>query len=516
MADLFNNPSNDYIYPGLSPCPNVADDQYLAWTKNGLAIIKGSQEIATLDFSDLAIPIASFNKQQLILEGGAVAFIPGLTKGLCYRQQGFLFPSLTSTDEDLNPYFFKIDLSINYYKNFSFVYSNIDVSSDYGQNISIEDALSISLSEAGIKVTASYDPSIITFSGTQEGYEFNISNVFLTIIDTSQNVYSPFANGANAPSYDLVEDPSADIPFAKYPNTAMQGIALKGIYPIDSDIMEEDKWVYLNHVSDYVITYDQVSVNYDSDVSVGSIIEYDLSTYLGVYPVISMGDVSISGMTIDSCILSDTSIKNSIITDSSIVNSFVLDSSVYTSYLEDISIGNSLIVECPIVNSRIITSIINNPDISINQSVIWDTSIYSGVIYDSSIFRTYLEDVSLLGCTLYNCSYDASVDISGNRELLVDASIGCIYEIIADTSIFYLKHRKRLEVGMSGCSVGEIISAGDYLNMITINDLWKKVGEMYIWTSTSDLDCTTRNLIDGFYVFNPHDFTLKLEYLVFV
>lgn len=346
MTDLFNNPSNDYIYPGLSPCPAVSDDQYLTWTENGLSIIKGSSEIANIDFSDLAVPVEAFLKQQKVLGPGEVTFITGLTKGLCNRSQSFLFPSLISTDETLNPYFMQIDLSINYYKNFSYSFSNIDVSSNYTENIGIADALNLQLSNDGIKVVASYDASVLSFEGSQPGYDFVISNVFLTIIDTSDNSSSPFPNGYNAETYDMLEDASAEIPAAKYPNTAMQGLALKGIYP--DGYNDSDYWIYLNHVSDYLVMYDASNVN-------------------------------------------------------------------------------------------------------------------------------------------------------------------------MDPSIYYLKNRRKIEVGMSGCSVGESISAGDYLNWVTVNGYWKKVGEVYIWISASDADdCTTRNLIDGFYVFNPHEFAVKIEYLVIV
>jgi hypothetical protein len=93
-----------------------------------------------------------------------------------------------------------------------------------------------------------------------------------------------------------------------------------------------------------------------------------------------------------------------------------------------------------------------------------------------------------------------------------------VFDIYQDTSTFYLKHRRRLEVGMSGCSVDDLMSAGDYLNWVTTNGMWRKVGDMYIWTSAPDPtnNCTEKNLIDGFYVYNPHTFPVQIEYMVFV
>lgn len=676
--DVFSNPSNDYIYPGLSPCPNVADDQYLRWTEDGLAIIKGSEEIALIGFSDLGIPVNSFNKQQIILEGGEVSFIPGLDKGLCKKNYGFTMPSLVSTDEDLNEYFFQMDLSVNYYKNFSYTYSNIDVSANYSQNISISDALNIALSNLSLKITTSYDPSTFSFTGTQDGYDFTISNVVLSVIDASENSSSPFAKDANADSYTLSEDPSAFIPNAKYPNTAMQGVILRGIYPDEYnsyDLQDLDKWININHVSDYVITYDPVTINYNTDVSSNLAIVFDPSTYIGDKPIVAdtsclISDISIGAPdssitftsillddsisdnvtfvtctitnsslgydfftggtivdssvslseiydttiadtyiedsimqgdpsffdTISSSIVEDVSAKNYIFNSTNIYNSYLLDASIvngdaslniydstaiWGSTIEqsefictdfkDTSIYNSYITKsmaegCDIYDSSIIgNSIINDKSkvsnsylenvwtntyrllvytdpstgektyqyiiddptldldsssnrIEINESIIWDSSINNAIIYDTSIYNSYIEDSSLVRCTTYNCSIDSSTTfLEDSREIMIDPSIGCEYQIINDTSTYYLKHRKKLEIGMSGSSTEGVISAGDYLNWVTTNDMWKKVGDMYIWTSaTDDDDCTVKNLIDGFYVYNPHEFPVQIEYLTFV
>lgn len=780
MSDVFSNLSNDYIYPALSPCPNVADNQYLVWTEEGLAIIKGSQEIAIMEFDDLQIPVNSFNKQQITLGAGEITFIPGLAKGLCNRSQSFTMPSLDSSSLSLNQYFFKVDLSVNYYKNFSYTYSNIDSSGNYSENISIDDDLSLKFNNSGIKITASYDPSILTFTGNQKGYDFVVSNVKLTIIDASENSNSPFAQYANASTYELEEDVSLKIDYAKYPNTAMQGIILRGIYPSEyNDIIlcDEDKWFYLNHVSDYVTTCDPMDVSYNTDVSVGLIIEFDSSIFIGTQPNVSL-DVSLNDAScyiytadtsisitdasttyntstyiIDSstvtwrnifdCSISDSSISDSNIYDSSIFGSFIndsyilgiiisdssitgtyvsdssslnnlyinqsnlqnstivdastiasstilqsvivgesssriisaptlsdssiinyiinsgtainsyfksssisnidsstsifddssiwnseiylseilcsiikdssisqsfiansdvsggdiLDVSVYDSMLIDTSIyqgqfqdssiyesiiskietnnisitdsnirnsilGNTIfsgttINDVSIINDSIINNdssisnsymaniwtnsyvLIVNPStgekiyvtgddtlsldasfnrVNIYNSIIWDGSLNNAIIYDSSLYNCWFQDTSLIRCTTYNCDYDVSVYADpSTRDILVDPSISCAYEITSDSSTFYLKHKKKLEIGMSGCSVDDLLSAGDYLNLITKNNMWKKIGDMYIWTSAPDPNnCTEKNLIDGFYAYNPHTFSVQVEYMVFV
>lgn len=345
MSDVFNNPSNDYVYPALSPCAGAGDDTYLEFTKEGIGIISGNKILAEIDFSALKIQVSSYSTKIKILKEGEVIYIPGLTKGLSKRQEGFTIPtSLVSTDEDLNSYFLEIDLSINYYKSFKYSYSNIDVSANYGENINIEDALNIGLGNAGISATATYDPSIFFFNGTIDGYDFNISNVKLSIIDTSENSSSPFAHGVNDASYGLVEDSSLDILYARYPNGAMQGIIMKGTYPGSTTQCPYDHWLYINHATDYVTLYESRTI---------------------------------------------------------------------------------------------------------------------------------------------------------------------------DTSTYYEKVRKKLDVGMSGDSTANTISAGDYLEWITTNEYWNKFGEFYSWTTTPD-SADYKNLIDGFYVYNPHAFDIKIEYMLFV
>jgi hypothetical protein len=540
--DLFNNTSNDYVYPSLSPCPNVADDQILEWTKNGLTIIKGSQEIASIDFNDLAIPINAFSKQQKILQEGEVIFIPGLANGLCAKQMGFTLPPLTSDDNDLNLYYMQIDLSISYIRNFSTTYSNIDVSSDYATNLDIANALNINISDKSISVSSSYDPSILTFSGSVEGYDFDITNVVLTLIDSSMDEDSPFQNGQNAATYNLLEDPSARINSSKYPNTAMQGIILKSIYP-DENESESDKWVYVNHVSDYVVMYDASLVNDATDVSTSLIVSFGNSF---VEPSISFDastfDASIYGEIISNelgqdCYYEDCSISNSMFYLSKYVNSYVTDSSI----ANDSIINNGAIVantlltnvwtntlrllvyQDPCTGSKMYEysmeddSLSSLSNVNIEESTIWDSSINKTTITDCSIYNSYIQDSSLIGCTAYNCTFDLSTNSINTKDILVDPSISCNYEINADSSTYYIRRVKKLEVGMNGTSTNELLSVGDYLNWISLHNRWKKFSEMYVWTTSVDtVDCTIKNLIDGFYVFNPHSFMVKLEYLTFI
>jgi hypothetical protein len=265
-TDLFNNPSTDYVYPTLTPCAGAASDSNLEFVRDGIGVVSGNDILAEINFKSIKIPVVAYSKETKIIREGEVIYIPGLTKGLVKRTQYFTMPNLTSLDEGINNLFFQLDCSINYYKNFSFTYSNIDVSANYSNNITVADAVNIAFDSAGIKTIISYDPSVLAFIGTQDGYDFSVSNVKLTLIDSSENVLSAFAHGVNDASYNLVEDVSSNISAAKYPNGGMQGIIMKGIYPSTSGSCSSgsgspNNWLYINKPYNPVVSYETIDVS---------------------------------------------------------------------------------------------------------------------------------------------------------------------------------------------------------------------------------------------------------------
>lgn len=500
-TDVFNNPSNDYVYPALSPCAGASDDSNLEFIDGGIGIISGSDILARLNFSDISIPVSSYSIETKILSSGEVVYIPGLTKGLQNRSQRFFMPSLISTDETLNSLFFDIDLSINYYKNFKYTSSAIGVSSDYSQNINIADALNIAFGNIGVGITASYDSSALTFTGNSDGFDFDIMNVNLGIIDASENINSPFPTGVNLDSYLLEEDADSAVLYAKYPNGAMQGIIMKGIYPTDTPMSPYDKWLYINHVSDYVTVYEPIDIqNFLNEIHVS----FDPSITFG--PFVS-SPYTIDSVTLDGVILGPAEvIGDSILFDCTVSDSSIRSSEIYWSDFSGSAIENSA------VN---IFSIDASERSTISNSIINDSSIWNTMITDTSIYNSILYDVSIIGCTLYNCIEEDLVDKQDTINFYIDSSID-ISSTYIDSSTYYNKVIKKLEVGMNGCSTVGIMSAGDYLDWVTTNNFWNKFGDMYIWTSAPDGCSSCRNLIDGFYIFNPQNFTVKIEYMLFV
>ena len=255
--DLFNNPTNNYVYPALSPCVGAADDSYLEFLPNkSIGVVMGTQILFGMPFGDIKIPVSGYNTQKVIIQPGEVIFVPGLTKGIIKAQQGFFFPSFP--EDPKNPYFMSVDLSINWYKNFKWTSSNISIdgSSNWDNNIPIDTALDIAFSDAGIKVSATYSEDLLTFTGQQDGWQFSISNAELTLIDSSANSESPFPDPS---TFVLEEDPDSYRPYAKYTNTAIQGALLKGTYPASAP--PESSWIYLAHAKENLTLFESVVID---------------------------------------------------------------------------------------------------------------------------------------------------------------------------------------------------------------------------------------------------------------
>jgi hypothetical protein len=510
-TDVFNNSANNYVNPNLSPCAGAGDDSYLEFLPNDtIGVVQGGNTLASISFSDIKIPVSAYNSQKKVLEPGEVAFITGLTKGLSYRSQSFILPFFDTSSAELEPYFMTIDLSVGFYKNFGYKLYNLEASANYSNNISIVDALNVAFSNLQAKITCSYDPSDLTFIGSQAGWDFNISNVELTLIDTSENALSPFRNLGDPQNIELEEDLSKMVLYAKYPNSAMQGIILKATYP--SEESPYDKWFQINHAPDIVTIYEPIQINnFITNLQKTAEITFDPSIVFGPF-ITSFGDAS-NGIDV-----SDGSQSYVLAVDSSFATYDLADSSLYNSRLNLSSTALRTVIENSYINKDYPLLPYGDPSsrVEITLSLLNDCSVYNALISDTSIFKTLLMDVSLFNCTLYNCTYDPSLVKFENCTIIrINESIDCSISYDLDSSLYYTPTIKTIEVGMSGCSTSTAMSAGDYLEWITENDAWEKVGDMYIWTSAPDAE-DTKNLIPGFYVFNPQLFNIQLEYLTFV
>ena len=661
-TDVFNNPSNDYINPGLAPCAGVSDAAHFEFTNDGAAIVSGADIIQIIDLSNINIPVTEWLEKKKTLSSGEVIYVPGLTKGLMNRTQYFDIPAAGYVDAT-SKYFMTLDISINYYNNFKYFNINVEASANNALNIDIDDAMNIALGTAGVETTLTYDPCILTFSGGTEGYEFNVTNVILTTIDSST---------IDSSTYILVEDTSSAIPYAKYPNGGMMGYVLKAIYPADENGC--DKWVYTNTVvspfdvyeTENVYYYDasthetltfdpsivfssltfdiscnvaDISVNYDiipfepslynqevpndqiysgyyfedcnyidqatiamklqdsstlrcdflgtggtGDSSITSSyikdgsVRYvsDISTCIfsnsyimglegSVDSMTRITDSTIQGgdnnilqltiltnSTIEYCDASNNYAYNTTFLDSSIAVGFISGGWIQNSDLYDVSINDASLLcsniydgslnkvfgydnyfeDAFIENSEfknstfykgttLIDSSIQNSwtnGTSLTTSYIIDTSITNTILTDCSIYTSRVADSSLINCTLYNVSLDqddSSIYLNECRNIMINVTCdSSITWRIDDTSVYYQKYNKAIEVGRSAEGTLTILSAGEYLDYINTHNLWNKVGAFASRITTDPTTTNIKNLVGGFYVFNPQSFPVKIEYIL--
>jgi len=250
MADLFNNISNDYIYPDLPPCPGAGDQGSYAFEflpNEQVGVVSGSDIIAAMGLGDIAQPVTGWDQQTKILQPGEVTFIVGGTKGISTRTQFFPFDGSVSYTGANHQFYMSADISLNYYKSFKHYDLNIFVTADPDTETSIENAFNIKFDELGIKINVTYEPSGLTFEGQTPGYLFDVEHIDVSLWEPDSSVW-----GAT-----LYEDSSVSIPAFKYPNSAMLGYVLKVNYP--SSVAESDAYVEINHVPDYLEWFELVS-----------------------------------------------------------------------------------------------------------------------------------------------------------------------------------------------------------------------------------------------------------------
>lgn len=90
------------------------------------------------------------------------------------------------------------------------------------------------------------------------------------------------------------------------------------------------------------------------------------------------------------------------------------------------------------------------------------------------------------------------------------------FEASTGNSECWVKYTKSIDIGLAGkiSCYENVMSANDYLAYIEENNKWEKVGSLRIWISAVDPDNSNiKNLIPGFYVYNPHTFAVQITYM---
>jgi len=268
--DYFNNLSNNFIQPQLAQCPTAdSNGSFFEFIpKRSLGIASGNDILDSIDFTGFSQAVTGWSKERKLLQPGEVIFIQGMTKEPTYRTEIFPFPP-TITDM----YNMYVDISINYYKNFKYITTEVSANGDVNLGITIANALNIKFNSQNININAATDAENFTFTGTTLGYDFNIVNdIFdITINSVTTSLYADVSQGTS---------------YANYPNSAMLGYVLRVEYPVsitDPAIM----YVDINHVPN-TLTY------YEKDPNTSEYIQYtkkvDVGNNYSSGTVISSGD----------------------------------------------------------------------------------------------------------------------------------------------------------------------------------------------------------------------------------
>jgi len=247
MSDLFNNISNDYVYPDLAACSGTSDFtvfEFLPGKQTG--IISGSQIVSAMNLSDISQEVTAWVQQAQYLNQGEVVFIPGLTKGISHRTQVFPIIGDVIYNTPNDKMYMSIDISINYYKNFKYHQTSITAQADKALGIDLKSAVNLVLFDSGIDVKLDHKPEEFIFTGNFPGYDFEITDIYVERFVPDTSVVSAY----------LDENLDRRIPAQKYPNSGMLGYLLKVTYP-PNILQDELKYVQLSHVPTKLVYYEE-------------------------------------------------------------------------------------------------------------------------------------------------------------------------------------------------------------------------------------------------------------------
>jgi hypothetical protein len=151
-----------------------------------------------------------------------------------------------------------------------------------------------------------------------------------------------------------------------------------------------------------------------------------------------------------------------------------------------------------------------NYDASLNIGYILTPDISAGIP------AAKYPNTAMLGYVL-KPAYPTSANIPANNWVYINHVPDTLvyYDVSTVDMVTSTRYFKTVDVGMSGASTEEVMSAGDYLNYVDVNNKWDKVGSLQAWITAPDVaGDVVENLITGFYLYNPHDFAIQVDYLL--
>jgi hypothetical protein len=142
-----------------------------------------------MGLGDINQTIEGWFQQTKLLQPGEIIYVQGLTKGISNKSQYFPFDGSILYNNSYHSYYLSADISINYYKNFRYYENSLHVTADETNGIDIANAFNIAFGSLGVNITVSYDPSGLTFIGSQSGYSFDVTAMDVSSFQPDSSIW---------------------------------------------------------------------------------------------------------------------------------------------------------------------------------------------------------------------------------------------------------------------------------------------------------------------------------------
>ena len=327
FGKYYNNPTKSSIYSNLTCNSRSADEISFDITNSEGVITDGSNTLASINLSDLHVPITQYTSDMKTIEPYSYIYIKGMHYGdtLMSKFYGKIPDAICNVIGW--EYNCSVVFSLKYRDNKNniknivvFVSGNALVESTF------IDETNMFFDITNINIEASYNDNYIRFDSTIQGFEFWINHVMVIPNTSINDIYTKLNNSDFNKYYDwivydnnqdkkyinclslndvchifcslnssfsentdkcyLFEDNNLYISNKKYRNGAMKGIILKATYPTFNadDIYDYQEALKIAHITDRIENYIPIpdEISNGNDIHIRQLIDV-IDTYNSLY-----------------------------------------------------------------------------------------------------------------------------------------------------------------------------------------------------------------------------------------
>lgn len=466
FGDYFNNPAKAYIYSNMV-CNSASADEISFNLSNNLGVISDNEKnLATIDLSDIHVPLTQYSNDMKTLQPYEILYIKGMTSGESYMSKSFGKICKHTIDTSDWEYLTTLHMYMKYTDECGIVQKKeICAAGSYTNQTSFIDVLQKMFDDNKIAINVSIDGSYIVLTSTVLGFEFWIFHIELYHFRDmlAEDAFNEMRNG-------YMHNAQIDDEWTN------AGWNIDGNNSNDyNDTMDINKEIYRivgqTFIYDYCADTAPISELSISTVYSENLFE-DLNRYVGAY---KYKNGAMKGIVVlatypkfnaDSIADTQRSLKIAHITDriEEYYDARKTESSglpMYVRVMRDVADG-----------------------------------YYSQ--YDVDAFRRWSK------CN--NCDdswFDAekSPYIKYHNKEWTNVKLPNYY--VSQHLYYDMQHHDA--IGIHG-----------YANYLTKHNLWSTMGQVYIKTSVGDDESTNnKNMIPGLLIYNPNPFPVVLNYMTF-